>query len=417
MKTPEFVLLPENLLDGMLTFSADHATIHGMRRPSLAVFPYRHSRTHRYYLDLRPFGQGRKFFKTKGEAHAERLRQLTTLKRHGREAVGLPAHELSEFIKARKRLAVYDKSITDATDFFIHHLEQIRRCNTTIADLADEVLKAKQRDGRAPMYLADLRKRLARFCQDFGNRPIASVTVEELDNWLRALPLSPKSRANYRANIGVLFSYAVKRRMIDNNPITHTGKPKLIDNPPEIFAVDELNALLQAAHRAEPTVLPMLAIGAFAGLRDAEIKRLDWSEVDQRRGHIEVKSSKAKSARRRIVEMQTNLREWLRPYAGMTGSVVPVNARKKLDLVRNAAGLGRWPKNGLRHSYASYRLAAIHDAPRVASELGHTSPQMLYSTYREVVRPEEAERYWKIAPAAEAANVVAFGVSASAKQH
>jgi hypothetical protein len=43
----------------------------------------------------------------------------------------------------------------------------------------------------------------------------------------------------------------------------------------------------------------------------------------------------------------------------------------------------RWPNNGLRHSFASYRLAAIHDAPRVASEIGHTGRQMLYSTYRE----------------------------------
>ena len=76
-------------------------------------------------------------------------------------------------------------------------------------------------------------------------------------------------------------------------------------------------------------LLPMLAIGAFAGLRDAEIKRLDWSEVDQKRGHIEVKSSKAKSARRRIVEMQPNLREWLRPYAGMTGAVVAVNCAQE----------------------------------------------------------------------------------------
>ena len=83
----------------------------------------------------------------------------------------------------------------------------------------------------------------------------------------------------------------------------------------------------------------MLAIGAFAGVREAQIKRLNWSEVDQKRGHIEIKSSKAKSARRRIIEMQPNLREWLRPYAELTGSVVPVNPRKKLDLVRKAAGL------------------------------------------------------------------------------
>jgi integrase len=104
--------------------------------------------------------------------------------------------------------------------------------------------------------------------------------------------------------------------------------------------------------------------------------------------------------------MQPNLREWLRPYAGITGAVVPVNARKKLDLVCKAASLTRWPKNGLRHSFASYRLAAIHDAPRVAAELGHTSPQMLYSTYRELVLPEEAKRYWLISPIAGPINVI-----------
>jgi integrase len=263
-------------------------------------------------------------------------------------------------------------------------------------------------------YLSDLKIRLARFCRDFGNRPIAGITVEEIDNWLRSLEGSPKSRANYRANIGVLFSYATKRRMLESNPILHTAKPKLPDNPPEIFTVDELRALLDAANRVVPDVVPMLAIGAFAGLRDAEIKRLDWSEVDLVRGHIEVKAKKAKSARRRLVEMQPNLREWLRPYAEMTGAVVPEGARGKLDRVRKAASLASWPQNGLRHSFASYRLAACHDAPRVAGELGHTSPQMLYSTYREVVLAEEAERYWKLVPKVKPENVVSFSSKATA---
>jgi hypothetical protein len=62
-------------------------------------------------------------------------------------------------------------------------------------------------------------------------------------------------------------------------------------------------------------------------------------------------------------------------------------------------------------AFASYRLAAIHDAPRVAAELRHTSPQMLYSTYRELVLPEEADRYWKIGPAAETEKVVAFAAT------
>ena len=326
--------------------------------------------------------------------------------------MGLSPGELSAIIQARKELAKHGKSIDDAAAFYLDYLERIRRCNVTVAQLAKEVLDAKRKDGMSATYIDDLKKRLARFCADFGERKIAGITVEELDNWLRELPGSPKSRANYRANIGVLFSYATKRRMLDFNPIAHTAKPKLPDNPPEIFTVDELRSLLDAARRTAPDAMAMLAIGAFSGLRDAEIKRLDWSEVDQKRGHIEVKARKSKSARRRIVQMQTNLAAWLQPYAGMTGAVAAVNWRKKLDLVRKAAKLARWPQNGLRHSFASYRLAACHDAPRVASELGHTSPKMLYSTYRELVLPEEAERYWQLVPDVKAANVVPFSSNA-----
>jgi integrase len=381
-------------------------------KPSLKVMPYRHHTKYKFVLDLRAFGKGRKFFKTRADANAERLRQITLLERHSREAIGLSQREMSDFITARKKLAEYGEAINDAVQFRVDHLERVRRHGITVAQLANEVVEAKRRDGRSEVYLRDLRYRLNKFALGFGHRPIAGITVDELDNWLRALPYSPQSRTNYRTIIGLLFSYAESRGIIERNPILRTAKPKLIDRPPEIFAIDELRALLEAGNRTAHDVVPMLAIGAFAGLREAEIQRLDWSEVDLARGHIEVKAAKAKSARRRIVPIQPNLAGWLRPYAGRSGRVVPAGARRKLDRVRKAAGLARWPKNGLRHSFASYRLAAIHDGPRVAAELGHTSPQMLYSTYRELVLPEKAERYWKIEPAAEAGNLVAFSASA-----
>jgi integrase len=381
-------------------------------KPSLKVLPYRHHPKYKFVLDLRAFGKGRKFFKTRNEADAERLRQKTLLERHSREAIGLSQRELSDLVTARDKIAKYGETINDAVEFRVDHLERVRRHGITVAQLAHEVVEAKRRDGRSGVYLRDLRYRLNKFVQDFGHRPIAGITVDELDDWLRALPYSPQSRTNYRTIIGLLFSYAESRGIIERNPILRTAKPKLVDRPPEIFAIDELRGLLEAGNRVAPEVVPMLAIGAFAGLREAEIQRLDWSEVDLSRGHVEVKAAKAKSARRRIVPIQPNLAAWLRPYAMLKGRVVPAGARRKLQRVRKATGLARWPKNGLRHSFASYRLAAVHDAPRVASELGHTSPQMLYSTYRELVLPEEAERYWKIAPAAETGKVVVF----SAKQ-
>ena len=215
----------------------------------------------------------------------------------------------------------------------------MRRHGVTVAKLADELIEAKRKDGRSEIYLRDLRNILAIFSRDFGNRAIAGITVEELDNWLRALPGSPKTRTNFRANIGVLFSYATKRRILDLNPVVHTAKPKLPDNPPEIFTVEQLSALLEAAKHYAPDVVPMLAIGAFAGLRDAEIKRLDWSEVNRARGHIEVTGAKAKSARRRIVPIQPNLAAWLKSFSRMKGPLLPTGYRSSIERVRKAAAL------------------------------------------------------------------------------
>ena len=64
----------------------------------------------------------------------------------------------------------------------------------------------------------------------------------------------------------------------------------------------------------------------------------------------------------------------------------------------------RWPNNGLRHSYATYRLAQCQDAAKVALEMGNT-PVMIFRHYRELVMPEDAAAWWNIFPE-EAANVV-----------
>ena len=39
-------------------------------------------------------------------------------------------------------------------------------------------------------------------------------------------------------------------------------------------------------------------------------------------------------------------------------------------------------------------------------DMGHVSPQMIFSNYHEIVTPQEADRYWQIFPPAAAKNVV-----------
>ena len=113
---------------------------------------------------------------------------------------------------------------------------------------------------------------------------------------------------------------------------------------------------------------------------------------------VEVPVLKSKTASRRFVPIQDNLAAWLEPYAGWSGNVCPPNLRKLLARDRKAAGIKNWPVNALRHSFASYHLAAFKDAAALALELGHTNAVLLFKHYRQLVRPESAAKYWNIRP-------------------
>ena len=64
-----------------------------------------------------------------------------------------------------------------------------------------------------------------------------------------------------------------------------------------------------------------------------------------------------------------------------------------------------WKNNGLRHSYISYRLAAVPNTAQVALEAGN-SPQMIFQHYRELVRAMDAGKWFAVTPAGvEAAKV------------
>jgi integrase len=206
----------------------------------------------------------------------------------------------------------------------------------------------------------------------------------------------------------VAFNFAQAGGYCVGNPAETTAKAKEVATAVGILSVDETAELLKCS---QPSLLPYVAIGAFAGLRRAELERLDWKEVDLRVGLIGVTASKAKSARRRFVKVRPNLAQWLRRLAKTRGNVTPSDYRELLDTARDAAGLETWPNNALRHSFASYHLARFKDAAALALEQGHTNAKLIYQHYRQVVRPAQAARYSKIAPVPAGKNVVQFSAS------
>jgi integrase len=66
---------------------------------------------------------------------------------------------------------------------------------------------------------------------------------------------------------------------------------------------------------------------------------------------------------------------------------------------RRRAKITVWPPNALRHGFASYHLAHFKNAAELELEMGHTDQQMIFEHYRQLGRPKEAARYWKICPA------------------
>ena len=113
-----------------------------MKKPRIEVREYRNSKTgelypppYKFRLDLRAFGRGCKFFKTREETDAEATRQKTLLEPHSREAIGLSQREMSDFIEAKRKHATYGEAINDAVKFRVDHLERVRKCKTTVAEL------------------------------------------------------------------------------------------------------------------------------------------------------------------------------------------------------------------------------------------------------------------------------------------
>ena len=241
--------------------------------------------------------------------------------------------------------------------------------------------------------------RLTLFCAEFPGRPCRTLDTAEIERWLFESrgDMLPQTINNWRSSLHTFFAWAVRQKFLDSNPADGVTKPKLIRGAPEIWKPEDLDRLL---HGAPPELVPALAIGAFAGLRNAEILRLEWREVNFESGLIEITASKAKTARRRLVKIEPNLALWLAPYKANTGKVWTLCQQAYHDNTRKLCRefALAWPANGLRHSFASYHLAHFRNSASLSLEMGHMTPQMLFEHYREVVTPADAARYWEIVP-------------------
>ena len=352
----------------------------------------------KFVVNYREAGKRKRtFFETKEQAASVAAFKNAELKHNGIEHSEFPTSIRVMAQNAVEQLKPFGKTIADAVQHYVAYLKANERSCTAV-QLVKELLAAKKADGVSERHLRDIRYRLGAFAEKFDGRMVATITSKEIDDWLRSLPVAAVTRNHYRGLAVLAFNFAARNGYAVSNPAEDAAKARVVGEAPGILTPTEAARLLEAA---TPDILPYLAIGLFAGLRRAELERLDWSEIDFDSGLIEVTAQKAKTARRRHVPMQPNLRHWLLPLRKHKGNVTPVlGFRESFELAREAAGISEWPENALRHSFASYHLAHFKNAATLALEMGHTNSGMIFNHYRELVKPKDAERYWNIKPAA-----------------
>lgn len=313
--------------------------------------------------------------------------------RVSRFGLTIPA-AIDEWLSAREVLGG-SSSLTEAVQFFKRHHAGITPVR--VEEALDRFFEAKRAANVSAIYLKVFRCQVRQFREQFGAIQLADITTPDIDRYLRLQTCGPVTKNNMRRNIVTLFTWAREQGYLQQDKKTTAERAMTFlvpDQAPAIWTPDEMRKLLSVCM---PKLLPLVVIGAFSGIRSAEIDRLEWQDVLWEQGYIEIKAKKAKTKSRRLVPLRDNLKKWLEPFRKDTGFVCHLpNLHLRLNYLGEKAGFG-WKQNVLRHSYASYRLAETQDAAKVALELGN-SPEKLFRHYRELVTPEAARDWFGIVP-------------------
>lgn len=309
---------------------------------------------------------------------------------------------LEEASRAKKTLAPYGKSILDAVSFYTAYLEsEAHRDATPVKVVITRFLDEKEREGVSERHYGDLKSRLKRFSADFGEQAMAMIDRNQINDWILSLEVAPQTKINYRRVLSNLFSYSVRIGIITDNPVRDTAKVKVRRKKTEILTPEEVATLI--SHCSEE-LLPAVILMVFCGIRNGEVFRLDWRDIDWEDSTIEITAEKAKrEGHARHVTIPENALAWLTPIMKRRGKLAPFKNMdafsKALQTMRANAGwkAGEYPSNALRKTFISCHYESFGSIDETAKQAG-TSVAIIHRHYRKLIKGKQADKLWIISP-------------------
>src|SRR4051794_2945836 len=242
---------------------------------------------------------------------------------------------------------------------------------------------------------------------EFG--PFAADDIGEVEwqTWVDGLSREGLSRSRITTHVAVasaIYAWAIvpSRRLAARNPLRLVELPPNDEKPRlRVAFAPEAEQLLEAL---SPKDAVPYAIAFYAGLRRAEIDRLEWPEVlDGKRvgSRLLVTRAKSEAGRERRPPIAEPLRgilleAWLRQGQPLTGAVLETSVMSGKLAARapaawTAAELQRITLHECRHTYASLLMAAGYTLKELMEFMGHADLQMVNRYVKLLPQPGEED--------------------------
>ena len=235
---------------------------------------------------------------------------------------------------------------------------------------------------------------------------IDHLNPTDIGTWRKALPA--RSAFGIHKSLRQVLHYAVRAKLLDENPASLVPNPEPKRTEVETFAMDELDVI---AGELLPTLRAVPVFAALTGLRPCEWMALERADVDRRAGIVTVRRTVVDGVVKPYGKTSRSLRAVLLParaadaldahptrldtrvlFPGARGgflSLSPFRHRAWNPALR-AAALPHRSVYALRHTYASLSIAAGVSLFELSRLMG-TSPAMLDKTYGHML-PDALDR-------------------------
>ena len=203
--------------------------------------------------------------------------------------------------------------------------------------------------------------------------PLEAAATVDVEDFLRRSP-NAKTRHAYRSDLGLFYRWAVRRAGYPANPVDDVGRIKVPRALPRPIGEHEAHV---AVTFGELRTRRCVALGMYAGLRNAEIAALDGGDVDLTHRQLVVRHGKG--GRDRVVPLHDRLHVLLADVTARGPVIVgrhggPVTSETVGDIVRRhfqTLGIAATPHQ-LRHRFGT-TAANVADLVVVAELMGHVN--------------------------------------------